>query len=91
MRYILMNEEELRELLREELRGVVSTQATVGKRERYGIDEAIEYLRGKGLDICKSTLYRHTSNGTIDFLRAGKRKVVFTEKQLDDFAEKMIH
>lgn len=86
-----MNEEELRELLREELRGVVATTATVEKKERFNMDEAVEYLNGKGLDISKSTLYRHTSNGTIDFLRAGKRKVVFTEEQLNDFVEKMIH
>ena len=69
---------------------MVATTATVEKKERFGMDDAIEYLRGKGLDISKSTLYRHTSNGTIDFLRAGKRKVVFTEAQLNDFVDRMI-
>lgn len=90
MRYILMNEEELRELLREELRGVVATTATVEKKERFDMDDAVKYLRGRGLFITKSTLYRHTSNGDIAFLRSGKRKVVFTQEQLDDFADRMI-
>lgn len=55
----------------------------------FNMDRAVVYLNTKGFKITKHTLYKHTAKGTIDFSRFGKRKIVFTKEQLDEFIERM--
>jgi hypothetical protein len=85
---IVFTESDLRKLIREEMAGIAKTEPK--KKEYYSIDEAVKYLNDKGLSISKPSLYQHTAKGTIEYGRAGERKLVFTEQQLDDFIEKMI-
>ncbi|MCE5205672.1 MAG: helix-turn-helix domain-containing protein [Porphyromonadaceae bacterium] len=86
---VFLKESDLRRILREELATVITP--TKDDKEHFSIDEAVEYLRAKGYKISKATLYVHTSKGTIDFHRFGGRKLVFTQKHLDDFLAKMKH
>lgn len=88
-KYIFLDESEFRNLLRQEL-AIIAQPAPTPTKERYSMDEAVTYLSENGLPITKSTLYQHTSQGTISYGRAGKRKVTFTTEQLDDFLEKMM-
>lgn len=88
MNYVLLTESEFRNIIRQELASLAQPEPT--KKERYSMDEAVTYLAENGLPITKSTMYQHTSQGTIEYGRAGKRKVVFTTDQLDDFLEKMM-
>ena len=53
------------------------------------MDEAVSYLKSQGFEMKKNTLYKHTANNTIQFSRFGKRKIVFSKEQLDDFIERM--
>lgn len=85
--YILLTENSLRKILREELVVMMTGEEEV--RENFSIDEAVNYLNSKGYKVTKNTLYGHTSRGSIEFKRWGERKITFTKKQLDDFIEKM--
>ena len=87
-KYVFCNADELKQLIKEAIGGLAKPEPT--KKEYYTIDEAVKYLNDKGLSISKPSLYQHTAKGTIEYGRAGERKLVFTEQQLDDFIEKMI-
>lgn len=86
--FVLLSEADLRRILREEIAGI--SKPVTEKKSRFNIDDALEYLNKNGFSISKNTLYIHTSKGTIDFDRFGKRKIVFSQEQLDDFLEKML-
>ncbi len=87
-KYVFCSTDELKQLIKEVIDGLAKPEPT--KKEYYTIDEAVKYLNGKGFSISKPALYQHTAKGTIEYGRSGKRKLVFTEQQLDDFIEKMI-
>jgi len=87
-KYVFCSVDELKQLIKDVIDGLAKPEPT--KKEYYTIDEAVKYLNDKGLSISKSSLYQHTAKGTIEYGRAGERKLVFTEQQLDDFLEKMI-
>ena len=84
---ILMKESDLRRILREELTGITNPEPA--EKENFSIDEAVEYLENKGYKISKATLYGHTSKGTIDYFRFGKRKLSFSKNHLDSFLNNM--
>jgi hypothetical protein len=84
---ILMKESDLRRILREELSGINTPEPA--EKENFSIDEAVEYLESKGYKISKATLYGHTSKGTIDYFRFGKRKLSFSKNHLDTFLNRM--
>lgn len=58
-------------------------------RNAMNMDEAVSYLKSHGFEMKINTLYKHTANNTIQFSRFGKRKIVFSKEQLDDFIERM--
>lgn len=87
-RYVFCSTDELKQLIKDVIDGLAKPEPT--KKEYYTIDEAVKYLNDKGLSISKSSLYQHTAKGTIEYKRAGERKLIFTENQLNDFLEKMI-
>jgi hypothetical protein len=87
-KYVFCSTDELKQLIKEVIDGLAKPEPT--KKEYYTIDEAVKYLNGKGLSISKSSLYQHTARGGIEHGRAGERKLIFTENQLNDFLEKMI-
>ena len=84
---ILVKESDLRRILKEELSGISHPEPE--EKENYTMDEAVEYLNSKGYRISKATLYGHTSKGTIDYFRFGKRKLSFSKNHLDTFLNKM--
>lgn len=84
---IFLKESDLRKIIREEMAGVATQEPQ--EKENYTIDEAVEYLNSKGYRISKATLYGHTSRGTIDYFRFGRRKLSFSQEHLDAFLEKM--
>jgi excisionase family DNA binding protein len=51
------------------------------------IDDAVKYLNENGFSISKSSIYKHTMNGTIPFRRFGKRKLVFSANELDKWVK----
>lgn len=57
------------------------------EKQRLSMAEAVEYCRDMGLPISKSTLYKHTMAGTIPFMRAGERKIVFNVNELEEWIE----
>lgn len=94
----LLNKSELSYLIRSELADFFSEdnyQKLINKKSistqchAMNMDEAVKYLKDKGYEMKKNTLYKHTANGTIKFNRFGKRKIVFTKEQLNDFIERM--
>lgn len=87
-KYVFCSTDELKQLIKDVIDGLAKPEPT--KKEYYTIDEAVKYLNDKGLSISKSSLYQYTARGGIEYGRAGERKLVFTEQQLDDFIEKMI-
>lgn len=84
---ILIKESDLRRILQEELSGMNAPEPE--QKENYSIDEAVEYLNSRGYKISKATLYGHTSKGTIDYFRFGKRKLSFSQQHLDTFMDQM--
>ena len=84
---IFLRESDLRRILREELTGITHPEPV--EKENYSMDEAVEYLESKGYKISKATLYGHTSKGTIDYFRFGKRKLSFSKNHLDTFLNRM--
>lgn len=52
-------------------------------REYLKIDEALDYINGKGLKMSRSTLYKLTAEKQIKFRRFGKRRIVFDVPELD--------
>ena len=84
---IFLKESDLRKIIREEMAGVATQEPQ--EKENYTIDEAVEYLNSKGYRISKATLYGHTSRGTIDYFRFGKRKLSFSQQHLDAFLNDM--
>lgn len=87
-KYVFISSDELKQLIKEAMDGLAKPEPQ--KKEYFTIDEAVKYLNDKGLSISKSSLYQHTAKGTIEYSRAGERKLIFTENQLNDFLEKMI-
>lgn len=84
---IFLRESDLRRILREELTGITNPEPA--EKENFSIDEAVEYLNSRGYKISKATLYGHTSKGTIDYFRFGKRKLSFSRQHLDAFLNHM--
>ncbi|HXL00333.1 MAG TPA: helix-turn-helix domain-containing protein [Dysgonamonadaceae bacterium] len=87
-KYVFCTADELKQLIKEAMSGLAKPEPQ--KKEYFTIDEAVKYLNDKGLSISKSSLYQYTSRGGIEHGRAGERKLIFTENQLNDFLEKMI-
>ena len=54
------------------------------------IDEAIGYIKGKGLKMGKSNLYKLTAAKQIPFKRWGDRQIVFDVDELDGWIEKQL-
>lgn len=86
---IILDKDDLRELLHEIISGIISLPKE-NEKPFLSIKEAIEYLNSKGVIITKSTLYKHTMNGTIPFSRFGERKIVFTRENLDEWVSERI-
>lgn len=84
---IFLQESDLRRIIREELTGINTPEPE--QKENYSMDEAVDYLNAKGYKISKATLYSHTSKGTIDYFRFGKRKLSFSQQHLDSFMHEM--
>ena len=57
------------------------------RKENMNIDDAVKYLNENGFSISKSSIYKHTMNGTIPFRRFGKRKLVFSANELDKWVK----
>ncbi len=87
-KYVFCTADELKQLIKEAMSGLAKPEPQ--KKEYFTIDEAVKYLNDKGLSISKSSLYQYTARGGIKYGRAGERKLIFTENQLNDFLEKMI-
>lgn len=96
----ILNRNDLSNLIRSELTDFFSVgdfqnikgnegENITTKRDVMNMDEAVSYLNSKGFEMKKNTLYKHTANSTIEFSRFGKRKIVFSKEQLDDFIERM--
>lgn len=79
----LVNKQDLIDAFREVLKEVLSENTET--KSVFSVVEAVEYLNSKGYKITKSRIYRHTMNGTIQFDRFGKRKIVFKPEYLDEF------
>lgn len=79
----LVNKQDLVDAFREVLKEVLNEKTET--KSVFSVVEAVEYLNSKGYEITKSGIYRHTMNGTIQFDRFGKRKIVFNREHLDEF------
>ena len=82
---IVLKKSDLEQLLKEAAEKVLNARQT-SRKENLNIDEAMEYLSGLGVDVPKSTMYRHTMNGTIPFYRFGERKLMFKADELEEWA-----
>lgn len=80
---LLVNKQDLIDAFREVLKEVLNEKTET--KSVFSVVEAVEYLNSKGYKITKSGIYRHTMNGTIQFDRFGKRKIVFNLEHLDEF------
>ena len=47
------------------------------RKENMNIDDAVKYLNENGFSISKSSIYKHTMNGTIPFRRFAKKTCIF--------------
>src|SRR5690554_4568421 len=82
---IVLKKSDLEQLLKEAAEKVLNARQT-SRKENLDIDEAIEYLGSLGVDVPKSTMYRHTSSGKIPFYRFGERKLMFKADELEEWA-----
>jgi len=64
-------------------------QSTPNKGRKLSIDEAVEYLWGKGIRLSKRTIYGMTSNRQIPHSKFGKT-VLFSPDELDQFVESQL-
>ncbi len=79
---IVLKKSDLEQLLKEAAEKVLNARQT-SRKENLDIDEAMEYLSSLGVQVPKSTLYKHTMNGTIPFRRFGERKLMFKADELE--------
>lgn len=89
---VLVKKDDLQELLGRTVRQAIAEAMTETRAASptLSIDEATVYLNDKGVKISKSTLYKHTSEGTIPFRRFGERKLIFDRSELEQWVQDRI-
>lgn len=66
-----------------------NSQKTTEVQETLNINEALKLLQSLGAPFVKSTIYKHTHEGTIPHKRIGKR-LIFSRTELIDWFESQI-
>lgn len=84
-----MKKSDLEEVIREAIARILLKPEPEPK-QTLTIDEAVKYCADKGFNISKSTIYKHTMDGTIPFRRFGQKKIVFDRYELDGWIEKRV-
>lgn len=82
---VIFKKDDLKSVVREAI-----AEAMSGKKEQpttLSVDEAVKYLNDNGIKITKSTIYKHTMDGTIPFRRFGERKLIFDREELEQWAQ----
>jgi predicted DNA-binding transcriptional regulator AlpA len=87
---IVLKRSELDEAIRDAMISVLAENDPQKGKTNLTLPEAVEYLNDIGIPITKSTLYRHTMNATIPFKRFGKRKIIFSKTELDNWAQEKL-
>lgn len=82
---VVLKKSDLEQLFKEAAEKVINAKQA-SRKENLDIDEAMEYLSSLGVQVPKSTLYKHTMNGTIPFYRFGERKLMFKADELEEWA-----
>lgn len=80
---------QLKSIIAEVLEGRTPLENRI-EQKVFDINEALLYLSHRGVQLTKSSLYRHTMNGTIKFNRFGERKLAFKIEDLEEFIDGMI-
>lgn len=89
---VLIKKDDLKKMVGETVRQAIAEAMSVKKDQptAFSIDEAVAYLNDNGLKITKSTIYKHTMEGTMPFRRFGQRKLIFDRQELEKWAEDRI-
>lgn len=84
---VLLRKNDLEEMLR---KASSSSREMPARKSIMNVNEAVKYLNDSGYKISKSTIYKHTMDGTIPFQRFGKRRLVFRTQELDEWLDNQI-
>lgn len=84
MDLIILKKSELEDVIRQTVKSLMREKEV--QKRNLNVTEAVEFLNEMGIPITKSTLYRHTMNGTIPFYRFGERKLMFKADELEEWA-----
>lgn len=79
---IIVNKNDLREIIAEMLPTVEAEKENVFP-DLLGMDECVDYLRSKGVNCAKSSIYKMTSKSQIPFRRFGRKVIKFVKQDLD--------